>query len=304
MLTSNGISTTAGATPCGVCGAATRGDVTRPASTYAQRGRYSIARCDRCGTGRTVPVPTPNELEAFYGNHYGYDAHSLIEAEKRWRARRVLDVSLSSCVRRLLDVGCMYGYLLEEAKRRGVRDVMGVELSSALAEAAAAKGLQVFKGDIEAFAVRGHGTFDLIVAQHVLEHVGDPVRFLEHARRLLSPGGTLCICVPNDDARGRRLFRESWGWYQVPVHLHHFGVRGLEQALDAAGFTVERAERRGGDSLFVIATLLQSVGTLKNGAYAGAPSALARTIARVASTVLRPYYFVGDDELLVLASPR
>jgi SAM-dependent methyltransferase len=302
--TSSPASHTSQSTSCGACGGATRSDVARPASTYAPRGDYGIATCERCGSGRTVPVPQPDELNAFYAKEYKYDAHLLIAAEKKWRARHILDTALPAGAQRVLDVGCMYGYLLEEAKARGVKDAMGVELSAGPAKAAVANGLDVFCGSIEDFAAKEPGKFDLIVAQHVLEHVPDPVGFLECARGLLAPGGKVCICVPNYDARARKVFREAWGWYQVPVHLHHFGPRGLSSVLEEAGFSLDATERRGGDSLFVLMTLLQSLGKMPSSSDAKAPSAIGRALVRTASTLLRPYYFVGDDELLVVASPR
>lgn len=297
--------TTSDALRCGACGGSVRSDIARPASTYAPRGEYAIATCERCGSGRTVPVPLEDELSAFYAKEYKYDAHILIAAEKRWRARHILDEALPPQATSVLDVGCMYGYLLKEAGARGVHDAAGVELSAGPAKAAAAEGLDVFCGSIEAFADKPENAdrrFDLIVAQHVLEHVPDPVAFLATARRLLKPSGKVCICVPNYDARARRVFREAWGWYQVPVHLHHFGVKGLESVLNEAGLSVEKTVRRGGDSLFVLMTLLQSVGKMPSSADAKAPSALGRALVKTASTLLRPYYFLGDDELLVVAT--
>lgn len=42
-----------------------------------------------------------------------------------------------------------------------------------------------------------HGTFDAIIASHVLEHVPDPVRFFQSAARLLKPGGALSLVNPD-----------------------------------------------------------------------------------------------------------
>lgn len=291
---------------CAVCQGAIVEDIARPASTYASRGAYRIGRCETCGTGQTLPRPDGSELDAIYGKDYKYDAHTLISPEKRWRARHILDVALPANAKRVLDIGCMYGYLLEEARTRGVTTTMGVELSATPARVARENGLDVFQGTIQELESRvaKPEPFDLIVAQHVLEHVEDPIAFLECARRLLAPEGHLCICVPNFDARGRRVFREAWGWYQVPVHLHHFGFEGLERMLGKTGFEITKTERRGGDSLFVLMTLLQSVGKMPSSEEAKAPGVLGRTVLRSASLLLRPYYAIGDDELLVVARPR
>src|SRR6185369_13477918 len=96
------------------------------------------------------------------------------------------------------------------------------------AETAADKGHDVHNGTIEAFVharPQLRAGFDAIFAQHVLEHVPDPRSFLSAARELLRPGGRLVICVPNFEARLRKLAPSSWGWYQVPVHLHHYSSR-------------------------------------------------------------------------------
>jgi len=292
-------------TACGVCGANLRDSVRRPASTYASPGTYRIGACDACGCGQTLPRPDEAELAAFYARDYKYDAHVLISSEKRWRARRILDIAkvTARSAPRVLDVGCMYGYLLEEARVRGASEAIGVELSSGPAADARKRGLDVFCGTIEEFASTRPAPFDLVVAQHVLEHVFDLASFLETAHELVAPGGRLCICVPNFDARARRLFPEAWGWYQVPVHLHHFGLASIEKLLDAHGFEVERHERRGGDSLFVLLTLLQSMGRAPS-SEAVEPGLFGKGVVRAASAVLRPYYFVGDDELVVVARSK
>ncbi|MEQ9813182.1 MAG: methyltransferase domain-containing protein [Azospirillaceae bacterium] len=41
------------------------------------------------------------------------------------------------------------------------------------------------------------GHFDYLVASHVIEHLPDPIRWLQGARRLLKPGGHLWLAVPN-----------------------------------------------------------------------------------------------------------
>ncbi len=82
------------------------------------------------------------------------------------------------------------------------------------------------------------GTFDLIIARHVLEHSYDPIESLTSLRSLLSPGGTLSVEVPCLQAGARHLFGKHWDGFYLPYHPIHFTPRSLALAFRAAGFTV------------------------------------------------------------------
>lgn len=284
---------------CIVCGGALGPSVAQPRSSYARLGEYRIDQCDGCGAGATMPRPSAEELARCYAATYGYSAHDLIEVEKRRRAAALLDWS---GVRsgRILDIGCMFGFLLDEARARGLVPC-GVELSAKAAAAATAKGHDVVTGTIEELARdRPAQRFEAIFAQHVLEHVPDPRGFLAIARAQLVPGGKLVLCVPNFEARLRKIARSGWGWYQVPVHLHHFSSRALHRLLGDVGFEIAAERTRGGDTLFLLLSALQALGVTVGGG-AGGQAGLARTALRVLGEVTRPYYALGDDELAVIA---
>jgi len=284
---------------CIVCGGALAPAVARPRSSYATLGAYRIDACRGCGAGATMPRPDAAALARCYEATYGYSTHDLIEVEKRRRAAALLAWS-GVPAGRILDVGCMFGFLLDEARDRGL-SACGIELSAGAAAAAAAKGHDVFVGTIEAFAQdRPALRFDAIFAQHVLEHIPDPRTFLAAARSLLVPGGKLVLCVPNFEARLRKLAHSGWGWYQVPVHLHHFSSRALRRLLGDAGFEVATERTRGGDTLFLMLSALQALGMTVGGGGNTQPG-LARTALRVLGEVTRPYYALGDDELAVIA---
>ncbi|TMQ10555.1 MAG: class I SAM-dependent methyltransferase, partial [Deltaproteobacteria bacterium] len=241
---------------CIVCGGALAPAVARPRSSYAPLGSYRIDACGGCGAGATIPRPTADELARCY---------------EAWSG---------AVTGRILDVGCMFGFLLDEARGRGLVS-HGIELSAGAAAAATARGHDVFAGTIEDFARDRPGLrFDAIFAQHVLEHVPDPRGFLATARALLSPGGKLVLCVPNFEARLRKVARSGWGWYQVPVHLHHFSSRALHRLLDDAGLAVEAERTRGGDTLFLMLSALQTLGVNVGSSTASAQPGLARTALR------------------------
>lgn len=284
---------------CIVCNGPLSPAVERPYSSYADRGTWRIDVCQRCGAGATMPRPTDDELARCYEATYGYSTHDLIEAEKRRRAAWLLKWS-GVRTGRILDVGCMFGFLLDEARGAGL-ETHGIELSPGPAQAAANKGHDVFTGTIEEFAAKHPDLkFDAVFAQHVLEHIPDPREFLATAAKLLTPGGRLVVCVPNFEARLRKLAPSSWGWYQVPVHLHHFSSRALHMLLSDTGFQVSEEKTRGGDTLFLMLSAMQTIG-LSAGSASNAEPGLARKALRLIGEVTRPYYSLGDDEIAILA---
>jgi 2-polyprenyl-3-methyl-5-hydroxy-6-metoxy-1,4-benzoquinol methylase len=90
--------------------------------------------------------------------------------------------------------------------------------------------------------------FDVVVMEHVLEHVEDPVGILRLARPWLAPGGRVVIGVPNAHSF-HRLAAVKMGMLQDVYELnsrdHEVGHRrvysweALRGDIEAAGFEVE-----------------------------------------------------------------
>ena len=62
--------------------------------------------------------------------------------------------------------------------------------------------------DAESFATVADETFDFVIANHVLEHLTDPIRALAEWHRILKPGGLLMLALPDKrftfDAKRKR----------------------------------------------------------------------------------------------------
>ncbi|HEX3318746.1 MAG TPA: class I SAM-dependent methyltransferase, partial [Solirubrobacteraceae bacterium] len=137
--------------------------------------------------------------------------------------------------KRLLDVGCGPGLLLDEARRRGYR-VMGLELSEAsLTHARAALGLTAEQTALTEFDEPAG--FDVIVLADVIEHLDDVPAGLDRCRDLLGPGGTLCIVTPDPASRTARLVGERW-WGYVPAHTFLLPRATLRRLLTERGLSI------------------------------------------------------------------
>jgi len=101
----------------------------------------------------------------------------------------------------LLDVGCGGGLLAPHVPP-GYRHV-GVDLSDTALAVAAEHGVEGVRADAAALPF-ADGSFDVVVAGEILEHVPDLRAVVAEALRVLRPGGTF-VCDTIADTRFARL---------------------------------------------------------------------------------------------------
>jgi len=284
---------------CPLCSGPLASHLKSVRSVYSQEKAYDVDRCVTCACQFTNPCPEESDLADLYRNHYGHGEHSLIAEEKVWRARRLL-LDLPEA-RRLLDIGCGEGYLLEAARSSGYLDSIGVELGSTARANAERKGFRVVPtlGELP----RDAGSFDLIVLQHVLEHLVHDVDQLKEIRKICSPGGRLVIAVPNPESFTARWFRSAWGWYQVPVHLRHYSRQALAGAVKSAGWQLLEEKFSGGDSLFLMLTLTRAIGIHPGPSGSRGPNAFVKAVIGLWSRLTRGYAVIGSEERVWILTP-
>ena len=142
----------------------------------------------------------------------------------------------STSVSRLLDVGCNYGFGLDIARRTFGWQVVGMEPSLAGARGARELGVDIRTEYLTRESTL-HETFDVVMAIEVIEHIPDPVGFLETVRAALAPGGVLVMTTPaaeivnGDEDESDVLMALSPGY-----HVFLASVSGMTRLLARAGF--------------------------------------------------------------------
>jgi 2-polyprenyl-3-methyl-5-hydroxy-6-metoxy-1,4-benzoquinol methylase len=208
-------------------------------------GIFRVVRNLDTGLVQLLPVPTREENDAYYAadaqrrSVFGAPDLARIEThygpDKRRQWERV--APLVPRGGRLLDVGCGYGTTLGLAASAGV-DVTGIEMPGPAVEIAASRGIHVVAGDLSRGPVldSSEPPFDVILLSHVLEHLLEPVAFLERVRAMLADGGTVVVEVPNaDDAMlDRSPAYRAFAWQRA--HVAYFDPQTLGQTLRLGGF--------------------------------------------------------------------
>jgi 2-polyprenyl-3-methyl-5-hydroxy-6-metoxy-1,4-benzoquinol methylase len=135
---------------------------------------------------------------------------------------------------RLLEIGCGSGSYLALMQMLGW-SVAGIEPDPvAAAVAAKAVGCEVHVGTVEN-APFGPASFDVVVSNHVIEHVYDPKSFVSFAARLLSSGGLIVVQTPNFQSLGHNLFGVDWFSLDPPRHLCLFVPSSLRGLFESSG---------------------------------------------------------------------
>lgn len=137
--------------------------------------------------------------------------------------------------RRVIDGGCGYGYGSTLLARWGAREVLACDYDRAAIRQLprAERALRPLNASLSALPL-SPGSIDLIVAMEVVEHLAEPDRFLEEARRVLTPDGILLLSTPNREM-------VSPGWQRPPnrFHLREWGAAEFRRMLGEVFACVE-----------------------------------------------------------------
>jgi len=82
--------------------------------------------------------------------------------------------------------------------------------------------------------------FDIIMLNHVLEHLYNPLQTLMEARRILKRGGILVIQTQNIDSYQFRIFGKRWLGLSLPQHLYKFTPQTIRFTLEKVGFNLSK----------------------------------------------------------------
>jgi SAM-dependent methyltransferase len=217
------------------------GDVTKSRAFY---------HCNKCDVHYQYPALSPEEEARFYsaefegfmagrsgeaGGWQGAESHIRANETTMFRRMKYLTphVKQDSSI---LEVGCSSGFMLLPFLKKG-HSCTGVEPSGFFSD-------DLRKHDIDVYPSLGDlkiqnpaKKFDIIIHFFVLEHIADPLVFLENQYDLLNPGGKIIFEIPN-------VADALYSVYDIPAferfywsvaHPWYFSEQSLIYILDKMG---------------------------------------------------------------------
>lgn len=198
-----------------------------------------VYQCSNCGLFFFDPMPTREQLRDYHGEQYfvslnplkqtGYPNYVGVEhlrVKMEWGKRiltwfRQFDVS-QQAGKRVLDVGCAVGGMLEGMRKSGEIDAVGVDVSVWAIEWGEKHfpNIELHCGRLPEIELKGK--FDYVLFWDSLEHDDDVQEVIESVDMLLSDDGLILIQTPDGG-----MAKKDWYYWSPHQHTCIFNEKNL-----------------------------------------------------------------------------
>lgn len=202
---------------------------------------WKVKRCTKCGLVSTDRKTVDMDYQFYHRD----DDYKKLESHFRniFQKRVNIVKKYKSDKGIVLDIGCSNGTMLDIFQKEGW-ETWGVEPSEN-AEYAIDKGHKVLQSTFEKVKITPD-YFDVIILNHTLEHLDNPLEVLTKINTLLKKGGIVLVDVPNFGSLLSELSREHWIYLLPNEHNFQFTKDSLGKIFEKANLNVIYFESRSG----------------------------------------------------------
>ena len=208
--------------------------------------KNELYQCLECKIVFVYPLPTPSELDQYYKINWRADKNiyanskamdMILKIESDERCDYLIRHNILSTYSKVLDIGSGDGYFIQSMRNKGFKDVefFATDPSPICFQKLKALGVNTFHS-LQEIPERD---FDLITLGEVLEHISEPIFFLESLIELVKNGGHIYIDVPERDDTHKELFEPHTLFYSKESLLNLVEKMNLK-VVHVTGFGVKR----------------------------------------------------------------
>lgn len=214
---------------------------TCPICAHTLKSQAIVSVCPNCGLGITSMGPSHAQYLSYHRDPDYAANHQLFVNLFQRRVGLIRSYVPSGSI---LEIGSSVGTLLALFPASDYH-VQGIEPSTEACAIANANHIPTLCSTFEQ-ASPPSNSFDVIILNHVLEHLADPQAVITKVSTLLKPSGLLYIDVPNFASLSSRLLGGRWSLLLPSEHVWHFTPRSLRLLLSQHDFRVESVHTSSG----------------------------------------------------------
>jgi Methyltransferase domain len=207
----------------------------------------SVRRCRACRgwsyVGDVLDAPEALYDEGYF-NGREYAAYDIAGASHQSNFRRKLRLLGQNGMAevapvRLVEIGCATGEFLAAARRQGIDEAIGVEVSGWCRHVAAGRGFDVLAAD-DPSLFRRLAEFrpNVIVAWDTWEHLRTPKSTLDEYLSIASPRVLVAMTTVDAGSAVARVRGRRWRQFHPPTHLHYPTRQSLVDYFGDRGFRI------------------------------------------------------------------
>lgn len=196
--------------------------------------------CSKCKVGYLFDIPTADLSKNYDSDYNEYQDATEVSIlsnflEKFYYPRDSYIKNYAKKFNSILDIGCGNGSFL-----KSVASFFSKYYGSEFNDSAFKKAKEKIKDLVNAGELLENVTekIDVITMWHVLEHIPDPINFLNKIKKVMSSDSTLIIEVPNSNSLNYRIFKSEYNWVSLPEHIFYYNKESLMFLLESQGFEI------------------------------------------------------------------
>ena len=195
----------------------------------------SIGRCKTCGLLKTFspkktrfdPTQSRNDMYESKRPYFSKLFQPVIKKIKEYQSSG-----------NVLEVGCSSGLLLELLTKEKY-NTYGIEPNKKAYKVAKRKFKdRVYNGILASFVKKTSMQFDVVIYNHVLEHIKDIPTEVNLIKKILKEDGIFVLGLPNTDNVIFHLRKKYWEPLMPLEHVWHFSKNYLVSFLEKNKFTI------------------------------------------------------------------
>jgi 2-polyprenyl-3-methyl-5-hydroxy-6-metoxy-1,4-benzoquinol methylase len=213
-------------------------------ATYWKEFPLNFVECSDCGLIFANPMPSIETVKE--GNRALNIYHVSRGTISQYRGGKEFSIFLRSIKPNgiMLDVGCAEGIFLLGIEENSSWKAEGIEIIKSAVEFARKRlGLIVYEGTLDTLEYLSD-KYDFIRMNNVIEHVQNPVSFLQIANKLLKKGGRVYCSTPNGFQDGHVLKEANKRGIKINLlenHFFYYHPKTLAKIFKACGFKIQKA---------------------------------------------------------------